>query len=236
MLCRIADLIVEIPAAGGMDTRCREYLIESNAIPDIIIKEEQYNASKYEGALDKNTIAYIESTRLFCYQLLKYNGIYLHASAIELNGQAFLFSGRSGIGKSTHSRLWKQLHGNKAHIINDDKPILRWIDGIWYVYGTPWCGKDGINENRKAPLAGICMLKQAEENSIVRLTKLEAMRTIMPCTLHKWRKKEDMERLLDLIEKLLEEIPIYKFENKPEVSAAVLSYETMLQATKKAGL
>ena len=85
-----------------------------------------------------------------------------------MDGQAYLFSADSGVGKSTHSRLWQQVFGDqRVTIINDDKPALRLRDGVWYVYGTPWSGKYGLNHNLCYPLAGICFLERSKTNKIV---------------------------------------------------------------------
>ena len=94
---------------------------------------------------------YVQSGSIFYSHLVKFGGMMLHASAVALDGEAYLFSGPSGMGKSTHTRLWKQCFP-EAEIFNDDKPALRELGGIWYAYGTPWCGKDGINKNMKVPL------------------------------------------------------------------------------------
>ena len=86
--------------------------------------------------------------------LLENDGFVLHASALALNENAFLFSANSGIGKSTHTRLWKKVFDGVT-IINDDKPALRLKSGLFYVYGTPWSGKSSLNENICVPLKSI---------------------------------------------------------------------------------
>jgi hypothetical protein len=150
----------------------------------------------------------------------------LHASAVELDGRAYLFSGPSGMGKSTHTRLWQQ-EFPRARVFNDDKPALRLLDDVWYAYGTPWCGKDGININMKVPLGGICFLKQSTENSIRRLDKKEAIQKILSQTAAKISNVAKMEKLLETVGRLVKEIPIYELSNKPEPEAALMSYHAM---------
>lgn len=227
MLCRIADVYTAVPEAGGMAPRCQEYRCESLQAPQIIIKQEQYNSVDYPKFFSENDVAYMDSGWQFYAQLLLFEGFYLHSSAVELKGNAYLFSGPCGMGKSTHTRLWQQTFGSAAQVFNDDKPALRRIDGEWFAYGTPWCGKDGININMKVPLAGICFLKQAQENKIRRLSEQEAIQKILSQTFHKFKGIENLDRVLALIEKLVQEIPVYELENKPEPAAARLSYETM---------
>lgn len=236
MLCKIADLYVEIPAAGGLNIRCRKYLTNEKVEPDIIIREDRYCREKYPENISEDMIAYMESASQFFTRLLRYNGVYLHASCVELDGKAYLFSANSGTGKSTHTRLWQQIFGEKAVVFNDDKPALRRLDGRWYAYGLPWCGKDGINVNMKVPVAGICFLKQAGHNAIRRLNGAEAIQRLMPQTLQTMRRIENIDSTLNSFDKLIREIPIFELENLPVPDAARLSYETMRRAAEEVGL
>lgn len=236
MICKISDLITTIPDAGGLPPRCKGYIHESLQDPDITIDPHNYQVERYPDYLPYATIEYMESGFLFYEQLLNYQGLMLHASAIEYSGKAYLFSGKSGVGKSTHTKLWQQLLGTEAHVFNDDKPALRFQNHRWYAYGTPWCGKDGINQNKKIPLAGICFLKQGQENRICRLSTAEALPRLISQTLRRRLNKEQMEKLLVHLEMLVLRIPVYELENRPEIEAAQLSYETMCQGAKEAEL
>jgi len=235
MKCRIAELVVKIPATRDMFSRCRGYISTDSYVEDIVISKEEYRLEKWLG-LSKDDAIYLESGFQFYRKLLDFNGMMLHASAVLINDKVYLFSGPSTVGKSTHTGLWKQIHGDRAIIINDDKPALRRLADGWFAYGTPWCGKDGINANRKAKLAGICFLKQGAENSIRRLTKIEALRMVLSQTSHKFRSRERLEFKLKLVEQLINEIPIYELVNRPEPEAAILSYETMRRGAEEAGL
>lgn len=233
MLCKIADLLVEIPDAGGLPPRCREYLWSGERGADITIRTELYTPEYYPRQTSTEMIEYMESGRIFAAELLKHDGLFLHASAIALDGRAYLFSAPSGTGKSTHARFWQQLFGSAAQIINDDKPALRRLDGAWYAYGTPWCGKDGINRNIKVPLTSICFLKQGTSNIIHRLSPQEAAKHLIGLTLHRFHHIENMERALSQLNHLAQEIPMFVFENRPEIEAARLSYEAMHSVTQE---
>ena len=226
MLCKIADLLVDIPEAGGMSPRCREYLTNQEADADISICEELYETENWKN-LSLHDSVYLESGIQFYRQLLNYDGLMLHSSALELDGRAYLFSGPCGVGKSTHTKLWQTTFGEKVKVFNDDKPALRRLDDGWYAYGTPWSGKEGININMKVPLGGICFLKQAEENSIRCLDKKEAISRIFSQTITKIGNMVIMEKMLKTVGALVEEIPIYELCNRPEPEAALLSYNTM---------
>lgn len=233
MLYKITDLIVDIPAEGGIASLCREYETTEKAEPDIVIKPEEYDYSRYSGNIRKESICYIESGRQMYKNLLAFDGFYLHSSAVELDGMAYLFSGPSGMGKSTHTRLWQSVFGKAAQVFNDDKPALRRIDGRWYAYGTPWCGKDRINQNKKVPLAGICFLKRGEENKIRRLSAKEALPLLLSQTIHKLQDSKSLDLLLNNVNYLLKEIPVFELENLPVEDAARLSHRTMLEASKE---
>lgn len=219
-----------------MAPRCRDYLYSGNNGADIIIRTDLYREHHYPSNTDKMMIAYMESCIQFYRVLPAFDGLYLHASAVVLEGRAYLFSGHSGAGKSTHTRLWQQIFGAGARVINDDKPVLRRIGGKWIAYGTPWCGKDGINRNESAPLGGICYLKKGQKNEIRRLSKREAMERILAQTIRRFPDTERLDKLLTLLEQLLEEIPVYELENLPVPEAAYLSYETMRRGAQEAGL
>ena len=233
--CEIADLIVEIPEAGDMVPRCKEYLAVGNSEANITIQADAYRA-KVWPQLTEDGVCYMESGIQFYSGLLRFDGLMLHASAVELDGRAYLFSGPCGTGKSTHTSLWQQTFGPAAQVFNDDKPALRRLDGKWFAYGTPWCGKDGINQNKKVPLAGICFLKQAPENKIRQLSPIEAVTRIVSQTRRRFTLVENLDLMLSHAEKLAFEIPVFELENRPEPEAARLSYETMRRKAEEIGL
>lgn len=233
MLYRIADLIVEVPAAGDLVSRCREYQEDAQKASITLIAENF--AIDNWPMLSAEDAIYLESGFAFYCALLHRGGMMLHASAVAVDGRAYLFSGPCGAGKSTHTRLWQRTLGEAAQVFNDDKPALRRLDNCWYAYGTPWCGKDGINLNQKWPLGGICFLVQGERNHIRRLSGTEALGKILEQTMHRLN-KEEMEHLLRHLDTLVQEVPIFELENRPEEAAAKLSYETMRRAAEEAGL
>lgn len=234
MLCKIADLKTEVPTAGGLASRCAAYLCDEKNGADITIRTELYRYDHYPAAWTEDMVAYMESAYQFYLELVEYDGLFLHASAVVRDGKAYLFSGHSGAGKSTHTQLWVKTFGNETRVINDDKPALRRVDGKWVVYGTPWCGKDGINRNEQAPLGGICFLKKADHNAIRRLSEREAMEKILAQTIRRYPDRNKMNKLFDLLEKLLNEVPVYELENLPEPEAARLSYNMMHSGTQEA--
>jgi len=235
MFLKVADLYAEVPDAGGMPPRCGDYLTEDEVSADIVIRAELYKADRYPGA-NKDMVEYLDSGFQFYCELLKFSGFYLHSSALEYEGRAYLFSGPSGMGKSTHTRLWQSLFGEDAKVFNDDKPALRRLDGKWFAYGTPWCGKDGININMKVPLGGICFLRRGDKNSIRRLSEIEAAAQIISQTMHRFKDVKNLDLLISHVNKLVREIPVYELFCLPDTDAARLSYETMRRGAMEADL
>ena len=226
MIYKISDLLVDIPEVGGMSPRCKGYEFPEQRTADIVIREEKYNFNKYPGLKDEIKI-YLQRGFQFYRELLRFDGLMLHASAVALNGKAYLFSGPCGVGKSTHTNLWREVFGNDVVIFNDDKPALRRLEDRWYAYGTPWCGKDGINVNMKVPLAGICFLKQSDCNEIRRLDGKQALAKVISQTTYHLRDVEKIQLMMTNVERLINEIPIYELRNRPERAAAELSYKVM---------
>lgn len=174
--------------------------------------------------------AYLESLALFrklCEHTLSYaDGIIFHSSAIMVDGEAYLFTAPSGTGKSTHTRLWREMLGDKAVMINDDKPIIRYVDGDFYVYGTPWNGKHRLDTNCRAKIKAICKIYQAKENQIEKCGVSEMLMTILNQTIRP-DNLQDMDKLLSIIDKLLTQVKLYKLGCNVSAEAAELSYNTM---------
>ena len=231
MVYSITNLIVTVPRVGDMPTRCGAYRTKSSKA-NIEVEITPEGMKRWEGRCSIDMAYYMETGSDFYRKLLAFDGMMLHASCVVKNGYAYLFSGSCGMGKSTHTKLYQQLWGREVQIINDDKPALRRENGVWTAYGTPWCGKDGINQNASAPIAGICFLRRGEETTIRRLAPAEATPYVMAQTLHKL-KPEQMLQLLSLVDKLVCEVPCYELYSHAEPEAARLTYETMRPRAKE---
>lgn len=177
----------------------------------------------------------MQSCARFYGRLTLFDGLMLHASGVALEDRAYLFSGPCGRGKSTHTKLWQEAYPGNAVVFNDDKPGIRYLDGKWFAYGTPWCGKDGINVNMRTPLAGICFLKQDDHNEIRRLGAREALERLLPQTTYRLNTQQ-MNGLLQTVDRLLRDIPVFELCNRPEPDAARLSHDFMLRTAKETGL
>lgn len=163
---------------------------------------------------------------LYTFASSKLDTLLVHASTVEYEGKGYLFLGKSGTGKSTHSRLWiENISGTE--LLNDDNPIIRLIDGKVYVYGSPWSGKTSCYRNRRLPIGGIVRLQQAPFNRISPLSGIKAYAALLPsCSCMKW--DHDMaEAIHSTISKVIERVPVYSLECLPDKEAAILCHKKL---------
>lgn len=157
--------------------------------------------------------------------LLQHHGLLLHASLIEYSRNGIAFTGPSGVGKSTQARLWERFLG--ATVINGDRAVLRKPDARWTAWGSPYAGTSGIYRNENAPLSALVVLKQAKENRLCALRPAEAMGYVYPeVSVHRWD-RQFVDRAMDLMLRLLEDVPVYLLECLPAESAARLLKEEL---------
>lgn len=223
----ITDLIVSLNCHSITMDNAGKYFFESDLAPNIIINtrdKEPINTSGVE--IDPELLAYIYEGCEFARQLLKFNGVWIHASAVVVDGKAYLFSAPCGTGKSTHTSKWLELFGDKAFIINDDKPAIRIIDGEFFVYGTPWSGKHDISVNTRAKLQGICFLRRDETNWIKPMDLTTAIAEMVNTSNFK-ATPEQFNKKLDIFDEIIRNIPIWEMGCTPTVEAAKMAYEAM---------
>ncbi|MDE6511162.1 MAG: hypothetical protein K2L00_03600, partial [Muribaculaceae bacterium] len=159
---------------------------------------------------------------LYTFASSRLDTLLVHASTVEYEEKGYLFLGKSGTGKSTHSRLWiENIPGTE--LLNDDNPIIRIIDGKVYVYGSPWSGKTNCYRNRRIRVGGIVRLQQASFNRITPLTGIKAYATLLPsCSCMKWN--HDMAGAIhSSISKVINRIPIYALDCLPNSEAAIFA-------------
>ncbi len=229
---KIADIYVSYePQYGQLRQRSEKYEVaDCDRNPNIEINvsnERMFDLRSKAPNLSYEECEYLLTGSDFCMGLLHFGGMFLHASAVALDGYAYLFSAPCGTGKSTHTALWQQYFGkDKAIILNDDKPAIRIQNGTALVYGTPFSGKYDINENISAKLGGICFLHQAADNSIEELSEAKAIHALMNQSLRP-TDMEGMSKLLDVVSLVLENTKIYSMGCNISSDAVRMSYEKM---------
>ncbi|MBQ8841379.1 MAG: hypothetical protein IJZ65_01965 [Ruminiclostridium sp.] len=212
-----------------MVSRSEKYTAEENADADITINYSPEAIKQYLASAPHLSEAEAElmyTARLFYTALLSFGGFMLHSSAVEMDGKAYLFSAPSGTGKSTHTGLWLKAFGEKAHIINDDKPAIYIRESGIFACGTPWSGKSDLNINTAVPLQGICVLTRSETNHIKPLDEGEAIFSLLNQTLRPYSEK-DMDKLLSLLDKVIKNVPVWKMGCNISEEAVAVAFEAM---------
>lgn len=232
MLYSICGLTVDMcPKYELLANRAKPYLAQNQTLPaDITVSITQEQIGQY---MDKYNAGAPEAGEyslagiLFFEQMIGYDGYVLHSSAIAVDGKGYLFTAPSGTGKSTHTKLWKQYFQNRAVYINDDKPVIRMINGKIYACGTPFSGKHNISSNNIVPVQGICVLEQGQVNSIKRLNMRDSIAAIYTQTYSK-TDREQMAKRLDLIEQTVIQVPVYRLTCTISEQAVIAAYTAML--------
>ena len=232
MIYEIADLRIDIQNRCPFTTKfCAEYLSADQSAPahfSVCVTDEEFLAEK---AISANfSDGYIENICLYrnlCLKAPSYNRILMHACVLELDGEGYAFLGKSGTGKSTHSRLWLSTFPD-AFIVNGDKPLLSFDGDTVYAHGTPWMGKEGMGCNAKTPLKGLCFLRQAKENRIRKLTQAEAVHLLFGQLLIP-KEEGNAIKTLELADKILQKVPAYLLDCDISQEAVKTSYEALTQ-------
>ena len=229
MKLKVADLIVEFePKYNMMKERLTQYIYNGEKESDITINlSEQFflDRQKENPHLSLEECEAIYTASFFYTEFVKYNGIMLHASCVQYENFAYLFSADSGTGKSTHTHLWLKKFPT-AEILNDDKPAIRYIDGKFYAFGTPWSGKFDESINAKTEIAGIAFLSRGENNEITRVDGNTVTIDFLNQTVRP-TDKTTMLQFMDTLDKILTGIPIYRLKCNMSLEAVETSYNAM---------
>lgn len=232
---RIADFCVRVEnIPAPVAARMAAYRIgpDAAAAIDLFIDGDTLSVAELEknaaaeGVTDKNELIFLEVYRRICAYALAHDAFLMHCAVIEYEGRGYAFSAPSGTGKTTHIRLWKQVFGaDRVIVVNGDKPILRLIDGVFYAYGTPWCGKEGYNTNTRVPLAALCFVTRGAENRIRPMTAEEAIPHLFSQIMVV--DSSDLARQMELADALLCSVPCYLLACNVSPAAAEVAYRGM---------
>ena len=172
------------------------------------------------------TESFLAYSKLNEYFISKEKGVLFHSTAIAVDGKAYLFTADSGVGKSTHASFWRELLGDRAVMINDDKPLLTFENDTVYANGTPWQGKHRLGNNIKVPVKAICLLERGEKDQIDKCSVSEMVVTILRQTILP-KTEQQMNKLFELMEVILKNVQLYKLKCTLNVSSAKLAFSKM---------
>ena len=225
-LYEIAGLTVQMETFGRTLHQAQPYLCGQREQVDICIVSDRGAVLEKNPGMSEDHAEYLASGASFYRQLPLHDGLLLHSSAVVVDGRAYLFTAPRKTGKSTHVQLWLRDFGERAYILNDDKPALRRINGKWCACGTPWSGKTGQNANQCIPIGGIALVDRGQTNEIAPVSGIGAVMALLEQTV----RPEDpalSARLLEMLDDLLKQVPIWKLYCNMEQAAARVAYEAM---------
>lgn len=236
---KIGGKIVEINSIyEEVHTLCRNYICGQT--PDFKVETSQTDIDyerkkstmedKKEGIPIRNfPDSYLETLAVYrkiAENLLAYDTILFHGSVIAVDGIGYLFTAKSGTGKSTHTRLWREYFGECAVMVNDDKPLLQITENSVITHGTPWDGKHHLSKNISVPLKAICILTRAEKNHIERISKSAAYPLLLQQT-HRPQDSLKMQKTLEILDRISNNIALYKLGCNMEIEAVETAYHAM---------
>ena len=222
---------------------CKDYLTRRESEFSVNITQEdiafERNKAMREDTLERLPIRNLSDTQLeftaiqrkITEEFFSRNILLFHGSVIAVDGRAYLFTAKSGTGKSTHTRLWRELLGDRAVMVNDDKPFLQMTEDGVVAWGSPWNGKHRLGNNIGVPLKAICILERGTDNRIRRITPAEAL----PMLFQQSSRPMDpakMPQYLDMIDKLTKRVEFYRLQCNMDPEAALVSYEAMSRERK----
>ena len=237
----IAGLAVGVePMFQSTIEYCRPYLTDREpeltvtVTPrDLVFEQEMLDVEAREEGLKRRkfTDPFLERTaiqRRVADSLVSRDTILLHGSTVAVDGSAYLFTAPCGTGKSTHTRLWREVFGDRAVMVNDDKPFLRVTPSQVLAYGPPWSGKHGLATNICVPLKGICLLSRGTENRI----EPAAPEKLLDLLLHETHMPQTpalAEKAAALVNTLAQTVRLWTMACTKDPQAAILSHQTMHQ-------
>lgn len=236
---RIAEKNIRIISVyDTVHSYCADY--RTDAAPDFTVEtaendihEERLRSARQnerEGNPVQNySFGYLEELAVYrkiAEQMPYYDTFLFHGSALAVDGKAYLFTAKSGTGKSTHARLWRKKFGKRVVMINDDKPLIRISGDAAIVYGTPYNGKHRVGSNISVPLKAICILEQDAMNHIEPIDKAEAYSFLLQQVYHP-EDRAAFLKTLALLKQLTEHVSMYRLGCNMDPEAAEVSYNGM---------
>lgn len=229
MFCiRIGDIPIGIDNRyAGIRYQCKDYEVLEEPLFTVSASEKEL--LEEQNGDTSLSMEYCESLcvyRNICQKLPQYDAFLMHSAVIAVDGMAYVFAAPSGTGKSTHMQLWLNLLGDRAQIINGDKPIYRFLGDTLYACGTPWQGKERWGSNIMRPVRAVCFLEQSPENRIRTLDIDEVSRRIFRQILIP-KSQENFDLFWKLLEKFITNTNFYLLQCNRDLEAAQLAYQTM---------
>lgn len=228
---KLAGTVIKVCCMHQSTKRfCDGYLTDERPDIEVCVRQADIDRERIRNDNDSNSSdGYLETLAVYrtISEQMPFRDTFLfHGSAIAVDGKAYLFTAKSGTGKSTHAALWRRYLGDRAVMVNDDKPLIRITDDQAIVYGTPWNGKHHLGTNIGVPLKAVCLLTRSEKNVICAIGKQESYVKLVQ-QVYRPYDPETLALTMDLLDKLSCRVNLYKLGCNMDLEAAEVAYKAM---------
>ena len=235
---KIADKVVEVNSIyDEVHEYCSDYQTDEPADYSVTTTQADIDFEREKSAREDEvegipvrhfSDSYLEELAVYrkiAEQMIDFDTVLFHGSVVAVDGVGYIFTAKSGTGKSTHTRLWREYFGDRAVMVNDDKPLLHIADTVT-AYGTPYNGKHRLGTNISVPLKAICILTRAEDNHIEPITREQAY-TMLLQQVYRPADMLKMAKTLELMDRLADIVKLYRLGCNMDISAAKIAFEGM---------
>ena len=227
---KLADLAIGIDNKYTfMEALAKDYITDEAPVFSVSVTDAEIEE---ERVTERETKEYLESIAIYrkiAEKLPEYDAFVFHAATLNFEGEALAFTARSGVGKTTHTRLWIEVFGReRVHYLNGDKPIVRFVDGSPVVYGTPYRGKEGYGRCESAPLRAVTFVERGEVNTAEPISKDDAVMRIAS-QVYMPRSSMSALRTLKLIDRFVGSAKLVLLKCTPDPEAAEVAKRAVFE-------
>ena len=221
------------------ETFCRDYICDEFPQVDVTVEPEDILSERERNAVNNSDPGQVGLSQYYCElsallrkiceALVPFDILLLHGSAIAVDNNGYLFTAKSGAGKSTHAALWRKeliSSGHDVFMINDDKPFIKVSGDEILICGTPWSGKHHLDTDSMVPLYAIGKIEKSGINMTLSLPKNEYWTTMIKQS-YIPEKPELAEHVLSMIQIIIEKTPCFRILCNMEPEAAHISWQAM---------
>lgn len=202
---------------------CSDYITDIAPNFTLSVSESEIESESKGKCFEKGYLESLALYRKIAEIMPKYNGFLMHGAVVEAKNCGIAFLAKSGVGKTTHVRLWQELLKDKITVINGDKPLVGIRNGKVFAYGTAWAGKENMQTNTKTELKKICFIERSEENECLPIDKRNVFKRLIP-QIYIPRNEAAINLTIELMRVLIEKCDFYLVKCNKNADAAKVAY------------
>lgn len=221
---KLADFNIHIDNKyEHIEKMCKNYLFEGEADLVVSVTESEIRREETEEITDKGYLETLAVYRKIAEWLPRQNAFLMHGAVMDIDGVGVALLAKSGVGKTTHMRNLKRLLGERLKVVNGDKPLIRLVDGELFAYGTPWSGKERLNNNMKTPLKKIFFVERAKESECIAYDG-DILKALLP-QIYRPADTKAFVKTLELVDEVIKKTEFYLAKCTPDEASANATYE-----------